>query len=286
MVLIAIVSIQTSTYFAKQLFPLLGAVGTVAVRQAYAAVILALIFKPWRLDFKSLKPKNLVIYGVLLGVMNLTFYLAIERIPLGIAVALEFIGPLCLALFSSRRPIDYVWIACVFAGLYWLLPIDQFAHFSDNIQSHDILGIVFALVAGVCWALYIIYGRRVSLALNSGMAVSLGMIVSTLITLPLGLAHSGFALFSPPIIMTGLGLAILSCVIPYGFEMAALKHIPTKTFSLMMSLEPAVAALFGFILLHEALSLTQTIAIGLVALAAAGSSLTTKSPAPIEAANP
>jgi inner membrane transporter RhtA len=274
--LIAITSVQTGATLAKQLFPLLGAEGTTALRQGFTAIILFFVFRVWTTDFKRLNWKILSFYGASLGVMNLTFYMAIERIPLGIAVALEFIGPLAVALWSSRRLIDFVWIACVVLGLYWLLPL------SAGSGHLDPLGVVYALIAAFFWGVYIIIGQKAGSAMHGGIAVALGMAISCLITLPIGFAHSGMELLAPAVIPLGIGVAILSCAIPYSLEMVALTRLPAKTFSLMMSLEPAVGALSGFIFLSEHLTLTQILAVGLIVVAAGGSSLTAKSHAVVE----
>ena len=275
-VLIAIITIQASAAFAHQLFPMLGPQGTTAVRQLFSAIALSLVFRPWRFDWKQIKPLNLLLYGAIIGAMNLIFYMAIDRIPLGVAVAIEFTGPLAVAFLNSRRPIDFVWIACVLGGLYWLLPIQELITGLNG--GLDLLGCLYALIAGLCWAAYIIIGGRLGREMDSGLAVTLGMWISCLITLPVGLYVSGLKMFSPDLLMIGILLAIFASAIPYGLEMIALKHIPPQTFSLMMSLEPAAAALFGLILLHESLALPQILAIGLVVIASAGSSLNRPTP--------
>ncbi|ESQ86639.1 membrane protein [Asticcacaulis sp. AC460] len=270
-VLIAIVSVQIGASLAKHLFPLIGAEGTTALRQAFSAIVLIALFQPWKGGPKTRADWGLVLlYGGLLGVMNLVFYMAVQRLPLGIAVAIEFAGPLTVAILASRRWLDAVWVACAIAGLAILLP------FHGGAGALDLLGVVFACIAGVCWGLYIILGQKVSDRVHGGKAVAIGMAFSTLFTVPIGIAHAGAQLFEPQILLWGLGLAILSGAIPYTLEMLALKHIPAKTFGLMMSLEPAVAALAALVLLHELLTGPQWLAIGLVIIASAGSSLTSK----------
>lgn len=270
-VLIAIVSVQVGATLAKHLFPVIGAEGTTALRQVFSAVILLALFQPWRGGPKTTREWQLVaLYGALLGAMNLTFYMSVQRLPLGIAVALEFTGPLAVAILGSRRWIDGLWVACAIAGLLILLP------FTEGATALDPVGVALALFAGVCWGAYIIIGQKVSDRVHGGKAVAIGMAVSLLITLPVGVAHAGSALLQPQILLWGLGVAILSGAIPYTLEMLALKHIPTRTFGLMMSLEPAAASLAGLILLSEWLTHWQWLAIGLVVAASAGSSLTSR----------
>jgi inner membrane transporter RhtA len=276
-VLVSIFSVQFGATLSEHLFPIIGVEGTTACRQGFSALALMLLFRPWN-GMPDRKHWPIIgLYGALLGVMNLTFYFAISRLPLGIAVALEFIGPLAVAVLSSRKWIDFLWVACAVAGLGILLPLHGGAGHIDP------LGVVFALVAALCWGVYIVVGQKISLRMDGGKAVALGMTFSMLFTVPLGVVHAGAALWSLPVLLMGAGAAIVSSAIPYGSEMWALKHLPAKTFSLMMSLEPAAGALMGLLLLHEALSGLQWLAIALVIAASAGSSLTAKS-APKEAA--
>ena len=270
-VLTSVFSVQFGATLSEHLFPVIGVEGTTACRQAFSAIALLLLFRPWRAMPQRKHWPIIALYGVLLGVMNMTFYFAISRLPLGIAVALEFTGPLAVAILSSRKWIDFLWVACVVAGLFILLPLHGGAGHTD------MLGVVFALVAAACWGAYILVGQKISLRVDGGKAVALGMVVSSLFTVPLGIVHAGAALWSLPILAMGAGAAIVSSAIPYSCEMWALKHLPAKTFSLMMSLEPAAGAVMGFLLLHEHLSTMQWLAIGLVIAASAGSSLTAKS---------
>ena len=270
-VLTSVCSVQFGATLSEHLFPVIGVEGTTACRQAFSAIALFALFRPWAAMPARRHWPIIALYGVLLGVMNLTFYFAISRLPLGIAVALEFTGPLTVAVLSSRKWIDFLWVACAVAGLAILLPVHGG---SDHI---DLAGVAFALIAATCWGAYIVVGQKVSLRTDGGKAVALGMLVSSLFTVPLGVVRAGAALWSLPVLAMGAGAAIMSSAIPYSAEMWALKRLPTKTFSLMMSLEPAVAALMGFLLLGEHLSLPQWLAIGLVIAASAGSSLTAKS---------
>jgi inner membrane transporter RhtA len=271
-VLTSIFSVQFGATLSERLFPVIGVEGTTACRQAFSAIALLLLFRPWAAMPERRHYSIITLYGVLLGVMNLTFYFAISRLPLGIAVALEFTGPLAVAIATSRKRIDFVWVACAVAGLAILLP------WHGGTGRIDPVGVVMALVAGVCWGTYILVGQKVSRRTDGGKAVALGMFVSSLFTVPLGIVHAGAALWSLPVLALGAGAAIMSSAIPYSCEMWALKHIPAKTFSLMMSLEPAAGALMGFLLLREHLTGPQWLAIALVIAASAGSSLTAKQP--------
>jgi len=269
-VLTAVFSVQFGATLSEHLFPVIGVEGTTACRQAFSAIALLLLFRPWAAMPQRRHWPIIALYGVLLGVMNLTFYFAIARLPLGIAVAIEFTGPLTVAVISSRKGIDFLWVACAVAGLAILLP------WHGGAGRIDPIGIVFALIAAACWGAYIVVGQKISLRMDGGKAVALGMVVSSLFTVPLGVFHAGSALWSWPVLAMGAAAAIVSSAIPYSAEMWALKRLPAKTFSLMMSLEPAAGAVMGFLLLGERLSLMQWLAIGLVIAASAGSSLTAK----------
>jgi inner membrane transporter RhtA len=269
-VLISIGSVQLGATLSKHLFPLIGSEGTTALRQLFATLSLLIVFQPWRGGPERKHWPVLTLYGAILGVMNLVFYASIARIPLGIAVALEFSGPLAVAILGSRKWSDFIWVACAVAGLLILLP------WGEGSTGLDPLGVVYALIAGVLWGLYIIVGQKVGDRVHGGKAVALGMAFSTVFTLPIGMVSAGLAMWSPSILLYGLGIGILASAIPYSLEMVALKAMPAKTFGLMMSLEPAVAALLGLVILHELLTPLQWLAVALVIVASAGSSLMTK----------
>lgn len=264
-VILAMVTIQSGASFAKQLFPIVGPEGTTALRLGFSALILCLIFKPW----KSLPARghrlSIVVYGLSLGGMNILFYYAIERIPLGIGVALEFTGPLAVALFSSRRKRDLFWVACAIAGILLLLP-DM-----SSQDSLDPIGVILALAAGACWAAYILFGKKTGTQSSGGATVALGMTIAALVLVPYG-GISQSSAFTWGIIPLGIGIAILSSALPYTLEMVALRNMPAQVFSIMLSLEPAFAALAGFIILGELLTLWQWLAILLVIIASVGSS--------------
>jgi inner membrane transporter RhtA len=264
--LLAMITIQSGASIAKQLFPIIGPEGTTALRLGFSAAILCLVFKPWKHLPSRGSRMSIVVYGLSLGGMNILFYYAIERIPLGIGVALEFTGPLAVALFSSRRKRDLFWIACAIAGILLLLP-DMKGQ--DNL---DPIGVVLALGAGACWAGYILFGKKTGTQRSGGATVAMGMTVAAIVLVPYG-AMSQSASFTWDIIPLGIGIAILSSALPYTLEMVALRNMPSQGFSIMLSLEPAIAALAGFIILAELLSIWQWLAILLVIVASVGSSL-------------
>jgi inner membrane transporter RhtA len=263
LLLVTMFSIQAGASLAKTLFHSVGASGAVALRTALATLMLVIVFRPWRARITARSWRPLAAYGVSLGVMNFLYYLALRTIPLGITVALEFTGPLAVAMLSSRRPLDFLWILLAAAGLLLLLPL---GHVGTPI---DPVGALFALAAGACWALYIIYGQKAG-ADHGAQAVALGSIIASVIVVPLGVVQAGSALLAPEALRYGLAIALLSTALPYTLEMIALTRLPARTFGILMSMEPAVATLFGWRLLEERLSPIQTGAIGLVILASIG----------------
>lgn len=266
--LLAMLSIQFGASQAKELFPTLGVGGTSTLRLLFAGIILTLVFRPWKIKFTPEVLKGLAFYGVSLGFMNYSFYFALERIPLGIAVALEFTGPLAVAILSSHKKIDYLWALLAGVGIVLLLPLET------NTQGLDPLGILFALLAGVCWALYIIFGKKAGSTLSGGTAASMGMLIAALTVLPFGLASDGPKLLNPSAWPLALFVAVFGSALPYTLEMVALKKMPTKTFGVLMSMEPAVASLMGLLFLSEHLTTTQWLAILCVIISSLGSSLT------------
>ncbi|MGK8436282.1 threonine/homoserine exporter RhtA [Ectopseudomonas hydrolytica] len=267
LLVVAMVSIQSGASLAKSLFPLVGAEGTTALRLVLGASILSLVMQPWRTRLNLTAYRSLLAYGLALGGMNLLFYMSLQSIPLGIAVALEFTGPLGLALLSSRRLLDFVWVALAVFGLWLLLP-------SGLAQTQlDPLGMALALAAGLCWALYIVFGQKAGAA-HGRQTVALGTWVAALLVLPIGLWQAGGSLFSVDLLPIALGVAVLSSALPYSLEMVALTRLPARTFSILMSLEPAIAALSGLLFLSEKLSWNQWLAIGAIILASAGAAAT------------
>lgn len=272
-ILIAMLSIQFGASVAKKLFPQAGPAGTSMLRVNFATLILFLIWKPWKFHFTKKQMLTFFYYGASLGMMNLTFYIALERIPLGIAVALEFSGPLVLALLSSKRWTDLLWAVCAAAGIWFILPM-------TNIQgSLDPLGIFFALLAGVFWALYIIYGKASGKVGHSGLVTAWGMFFAGLVIIPFGLFINGHQVLVPEFfrdhLPIGLSIAVLSSALPYSLEMMAMKNIPSNTFGILMSLEPAIASFMGLLFLKEKLTFFQVLGIACIILASAGTTWST-----------
>ena len=259
-------SIQVGAGLAKQMFPVVGAPGAVALRVAFAALILAIVQRPWRARATARQLGPILFYGAALGVMNLLYYLALQTIPLGITVALEFTGPLAVALFASHRALDLVWVALAAAGLVLLtVPGARVA------PALDPRGVIFALGAGFCWAVYILVGKRAS---EIPRATALGMLVAAGIVTPIGIATEGWRLFVPALFPLAIAVAILSSALPYSLEMIALGRLPKRTFGVLMSLEPAVGTLAGWVILGEHLTMGQTAAIACVIAASLGSVMT------------
>lgn len=268
-IVIAMVSVQSGASYAKRLFPIVGAQGTTALRLGIAALILAAVLRPWRARLTRGTLPPLIGYGIALGSMNLMFYMSLRTVPLGIAVALEFTGPLAVAMLHSRRAIDFAWIVLAVAGLALLLPIGRSLH------AIDPLGAGLALGAGLGWGAYILFGQRAGAA-HGPMTVALGTAVAALVVMPIGIVHAGTALLAPPILFSGLIVAILSSAVPYSLEMIALVRLPAQTFGTLMSAEPAIAAMTGLAFLGEALTPLQWLAIGAIMLASAGTALTSR----------
>jgi inner membrane transporter RhtA len=268
----SLVSLCVGTSFAKSLFPAVGAEGTTAYRLVFATLMLMLFWRPWRRSWTWSDVPPLALYGINLGLMNLLFYRALETIPFGLAVAIEFTGPLAVAVFTSRRPLDYLWVLLAVAGLGLILPWPGAA------DPLDPLGMGFALAAGGCWALYIVIGQRVA-GRYGALATPMGMLFAALVVAPVGWSVAGPALWNPHLLLAGLAVALLSSAIPYTLEMYALQHLPKHTFSLLLSLEPAVGALAGWWVLSEPLSAQQLCAMGLIMLASMGSAYSMQQPA-------
>jgi inner membrane transporter RhtA len=266
---VAMCSIQMGAALAKTLFPQIGAAGTTALRLSIAALILLPVWRPWRVRPTRREARMLAVYGVSMGVMNLVFYQALTRIPLGIAVALEFTGPLVLAMASSRRAVDFLWIVLAASGLAALLPLGA------SSKPLDPLGILCALAAGVCWAIYIMSGQRAGNA-HGGQTTAIGTVIAACIILPVGVLQAGTAMFSPAILPLACAVALLSSALPYSLEMFALTRIPTRTFGVLMSIEPALGALSGLVFLDETLSVVQWVAIACIMAASAGSAATSR----------
>ena len=274
-ILIAMLSIQSGASLAKSLFPVVGAPGVTALRIALGTLILVVIFKPWRLRFQKEQRLPLLLYGLSLGAMNYLFYLSIQTVPLGIAVALEFTGPLAVALFSSRRPVDFVWVVLAVLGLWFLLPLGQ------DVSHVDLTGAALALGAGACWAVYILTGQRAGEE-HGPATVALGSLIAAIIFVPLGMAQATESIWQWSILPVGLAVAVLSTALPYSLEMIALTRLPTRIFGTLMSMEPALAAMSGMVFLGESLTFTQTLALCSIIAASMGSTLTLRRESKVE----
>ena len=260
LVLLGIVSVQVGSALAKHLFSAVGSFGTVALRLFFAAAVLMLLWRP-SLRMNRRTWTVVLSYGVILGLMNLCFYLALARLPLGIAVTIEFLGPLTVALAGSRRWLDAFWAVLAAGGVVLLM---------EGRGNLDLVGFLFALAAGTFWGLYILVGAALGRHTTQGNGLALGMAVAALVAVPFGVAASGTALIQPWVLLAGLGVALMSSVIPYTVDLEALRKIPPRVFGILMSLEPAMAALIGLILLKESLRWSQWIAVLCVVVASAG----------------
>jgi inner membrane transporter RhtA len=264
---------QLGAVVAKGLFPILGAAGTTALRMGLASLILLAVWRPWRMRFRPRELRVIVYYGLALGCMNFFFYLSLSTIPLGIAVALEFAGPLALAMAASRRAIDFLWILMAALGLLALLPL------GFGSRTLDSMGVAYGLAAGVFWALYIHYGRKAGAA-HGGQTTALGMLVGAIVIVPIGAVQAGAQLLSPAILPAALGVAVLSSALPYSLEMLAMPRLPTRTVGVLMSLDPALGALSGLCFLGERLTWVQWAAIASIMAASAGSAATSRTDMP------
>jgi inner membrane transporter RhtA len=261
--LLGMLSFQFGAALAKQLFPIMGAQGATAIRLGLGAAILWVLRQPWRRLAGRRDWSSLWGYGLTLGLMNLCFYMALRTIPLGIAVALEFTGPLAVALAGSRRLLDIAWVGLVAVGVMLLLPWHAHAHALDPV------GVLFAMAAAAGWAAYIVLGRRAGLAFGSD-AVALGSAIGALLVVPVGVSHAGSALWSPAALPYAVGVAVLSSALPYSLEMNALRRLPPQTVGILVSLEPAIGALLGLAFLDEHLDLFQWLAIAAIIAASIG----------------
>lgn len=267
LLLIAMASIQSGASLAKSMFPVVGAQGTTTLRLIFASIIMLLLLRPWRAKFTANTLRTVIVYGMALGGMNFLFYMSLRSVPLGIAVALEFTGPLAVAIYASRKAIDFLWIALAIVGLLLLIPTGA------TETAIDLVGAGYALGAGVCWALYILFGQKAG-AENGIQTAALGVMIAALFVAPIGIIHAGTALLTPSLIPVALGVAILSTALPYSLEMVALTRMPARTFGTLMSIEPAFGALSGLLFLHEYLSFAQWMAIACIILASVGATLT------------
>ncbi|HWO48432.1 MAG TPA: DMT family transporter [Solirubrobacterales bacterium] len=262
LVLIGIASVQFGSALATTLFDEAGPAGTVLLRTAFAALVLAAVWRPAMRGRGETTWRAVALYGVCLVGMNLCFYESLDRIPLGIAVTLEFVGPLTVAIAGTRSHRDVIWVVLAAAGVVLLAP-----GIGDGL---DALGVAFALTAGGFWGAYILIAARIGRGSAGLGGLSAAMIYATIILVPFGVADAGADLLHPGVLAAGLGVALLSSVLPYTVELEALRRLPERTFGVLLSLEPAVAALVGLIVLDQHLLGREIVAIALVVAASAG----------------
>ena len=266
----AIASVQFGSAIAATLFARVGPDGAVLLRLVSASIVLLALWRP-RLRGRTRRELLLAAaFGLVLAGMNLSFYIALHRIPLGIAVSIEFLGPLAVAIGGSRRRIDLVWVALAAAGIVALT--------HGGTRHLSAVGVAFALAAGVFWAAYILLNARVGRAFEGGAGLALAMCVGALAVLPAGVIQAGSHLLEPRSLALGAAVGMLSSAIPYSFELEALRRIAVSVFGVLMSLEPAMAALAGLIVLGQGLSARAVVGIALVVAASAGASLRSREP--------
>jgi inner membrane transporter RhtA len=274
LVMFGMVTVQVGAALAKSLFVALTPAGVAFLRVGVAALILLALWGPWRAHTRrSWRSEALAIvaFGLTLAAMNFAFYLSIARIPLGVAVTVEFVGPLGVAVAGSRRPLDALWVALAAAGILLLAPIQI-----SGMTQLDPIGLALALLAGALWASYILLSSRVGRAAPGGGGLALAMTIGGLALLPFGVLSAGPALLNPVLLLEGAAVALLSSVVPYSMELAALRRMSTSAFGVLMSLEPGIASLAGFLLLHEGMTPRTALALALVTAASIGATRPTR----------
>jgi inner membrane transporter RhtA len=272
LVVVGIGSVQVGAAFATKLFAHLGPAGTVLLRVLFAALVLCAIWRPRPRGHTARELRLAALFGLSLALMNLSFYEALDRIHLGTAVTLEFVGPLVVALAGSRSRLDVVW-ALLAAGGVGLL---------GGFATPSLTGVVFALAAGGFWAAYILLNARVGRAFRGGGGLAIAMAVGTLPLIPAGIADAGTGLLRPDLLGISFAVAMLSSVVPYSLELEALRRIRPQLFGVLMSLEPAMAALAGLVVIGQELSAVDVVAITLVVTASAGATFGTRGPTPVD----
>ena len=262
LVLGAVASVQVGASLAKGLFDELGPGGTVLLRMAFAALVLSALWRPRVRGLDHSQWVLIAAFAISLAGMNFAFYSALERIPLGVAVTLEFAGPLGVAVAGSRRALDVLWVTLAACGILLLADLGG--------GGTDPLGMALALLAGAFWAWYILVGARVGRAFPGGGGLAIAMLLGSVILLPFGVAQGGADLADPRLLGAGAAVALLSSAIPYSLELEALRRLPARVFGVLMSLEPAMAALAGLVVLGEVLGEREIAAIAMVVVASAG----------------
>ena len=262
LVVAGVASAQFGAGFAVTLFDELGPGGAVFLRQGIAALVLVAIWRPRVAGHARPDLRLAGAFGITLGLMNLCIYEAMDRIPLGIAVTIEFAGPLAVAVIGSRRALDLLWVALAAGGILLLA--------DPGGGSLDGIGVAFALGAATMWAFYILLSARVGRVFPGGTGLALAMVVASLLTAPIAITQAGSELLRPELLAAGAAVALASSVLPYSFDLEALRRLPARVFGVLMSLEPAVAALAGLVVLGQALDTLEWVAIGLVVAASIG----------------
>ncbi|MBV7696704.1 DMT family transporter [Streptomyces sp. TRM70350] len=255
-------SVQFGGALAVSLMPRAGALGIVTLRLLVAAVVLLAVCRPRLRGHSRTDWGTVIAFGITMGAMNGLFYQALARIPLGPAVTLEVLGPLALSVLASRRAINLLWAGLALAGVFLLG--------GGGFDSLDLVGVAFALAAGAMWAAYIVFSARTGRRFPQADGLALAMAVAAVLFLPLGIAESGAKLLDPVTLALGAAVAVLSSVLPYTLELLALRRLPAPTFAVLMSLEPAIAATAGFLILNQTLTATEAAAIALVIAASMG----------------
>ena len=262
LVFLSIISVQLGAAFAKSLFQTIGSGGIVFLRVGFAAIVLLLMWRPRLRQYTPANYALIMLFGLTIAVMNAAFYAAIARIPLGIAVTLEFVGPLGIAVAASRSRRDLLWAGLAIGGVALLAPIGN--------ANIDPLGMGLALLAGGGWAAYILLNVRIGRAFTGGAGLALSMSVAALVLIPLGVGSGRGMLLNPKVLLVGVGVAVLSTIIPFSLELEALRRLPARVFGVLMSLEPAIAALIGFVVLRETIGLRALVALILIIVASGG----------------
>ena len=275
LVFVAVTSVQFGAALARTLFDDVGPAGTVFLRAAFAALVLVLLWRPSLRGHSRDDWRLVIAFGVSVGAMNFFFYESLDRIPLGLAVTFEFVGPLGVAIAGSRRPLDFLWIVLAGGGILLIA--------APGTSELDPVGILYALMAGGCWAAYILLSARTGRVFPGGSGLTIAMCVAAALLAPVGIASAGADLIDGQILLLAFGVALLSSAIPYSAEFEALRLLPEHVFGVLLSLEPAVAALAGFLVLDQSLGVRELAGIACVTAAVAGAVARTRAPAPRDA---
>lgn len=268
LVFAAVLSVQLGSAIAKHLFASIGPGGSAFLRLAFGALLLLALLRPRLRGYDPAAYRAAILFGLAVAAMNFSFYSALARIPLGVAVTLEFVGPLGVAVAGSRRALDLLWIGLAAAGIILLTPWGGL--------RLDPAGVLFALLAGSFWAAYILLSARVGRAFPGAAGLAIALLTGALALAPVATLVAGRRLLTPLPLLLGAGVGVLSSLIPYSAEMEALRHLPTRVFGVLMSTEPAVGTLVGFVLLGQSVNARALLAVALVSIASAGASETSR----------